>query len=490
MIHFLEINWSTFLLVFYYFIVVLVCCVIIYNTKSSSKAAAYILLAAFVPVVGIFIYFSFGLNYRRNEIYSKKITSDEDLHGRIVDAINDNSQKILEDNKEIFGNFDSVAKAVLQNENSLISSNNQIDLLINGEQKFPRFIEDLRKAKKHIHLEYYIYENDITGNKIADILIEKAKEGVSVRFVYDAFGSSGIKKLAKRLKEKGVEVCPFYKIIFSLFANRVNNRNHRKILIIDGRIGYVGGINISDRYSNNSEFKNEYYWRDTSIRIEGAGVYNLQFTFLSDWNFASGQLLGPIEEFFPSELRTVHIGTKITQTVASGADSKIASIMLSMSQAITLAKKEVFITSPYFIPDETILNAIKTASLSGVDVKVLVPGVSDSRVVNVTSSSYYSELLEYGVEVYLYQKGFVHAKTMVCDCQFAMVGTANMDYRSFDLNFEINAIIYDPEFSDQLRKQFLEDIKNAEIIDFDQWKKRSFIHRFTGRLLRLAAPLM
>lgn len=489
-IDFWTTHWSTLLLAIYYLIVFAVCCIVIYNTKSPAKASAYLLLVTFLPVAGIFVYFSFGFNYRKREIYSKKIIRDDNLLHQVIRAINDNSIKILNENSAVFGNFDRVARMILKNENSLVSDNNKIDLLINGEQKFPRLKEDLQQAKHNIHLEYYIYEDDIIGNEIAAILIQKAAEGVNVRFVYDAFGSSGIKKLAGRLRANGVEVYPFYKIIFSLLANRVNNRNHRKIVVIDGRIGYVGGINISDKYSNERRLENDLYWRDMSIRIEGTGVYNLQYTFLSDWNFASGQSLQPEEAFFPAGLNRENFGDKIVQTVVSGADSKIPSIMLSMAQCIAISRKEVFLTSPYFIPDETILNAIKVASLSGVDVKVLVPGISDSRIVNAASSSYYKELLESGVEVYRYQKGFVHAKTMVCDSQLSMVGSANMDFRSFDLNFEANAIIYDPELSGVLREQFLKDLEDAEKIDPYQWRRRSKMEKFKERLVRLAAPLM
>lgn len=483
-------QWSTLFLAVYYLIVIAVCCIVIYNTKSPAKASAYLLLVTFLPIAGIFVYFSFGFNYRKREIYSKKIIKDDNLLAQVIRAVNDNSQKILRTHPEVFGNFDSVARMVLKNENSLISDNNKVELLTNGEDKFPRLLDDLAAAKRNIHLEYYIYEDDETGNAIANLLIKKVREGVAVRFVYDAFGSSGIKRLARRLKENGVEVYPFYKIIFSLLANRVNNRNHRKIVVIDGKIGYIGGINVSDRYSNDSRFENDYYWRDAGIRIEGTGVYNLQYTFLSDWNFASGQALQPEEAFFPSGLNREKVGNTITQTVVSGADSKIPSIMLSMAQSIAVSRKEVLLTSPYFIPDETILNAIKVVALSGVSVKVLVPGISDSQIVNAVSASYYKELMEAGVEVYRYQKGFVHAKTMVCDGQLSMVGSANMDYRSFDLNFEANIIVYDFNIADTLRTQFYKDLEDSEQIDPVKWKKRSRMQKFKERLVRLAAPLM
>lgn len=487
---FLKIDWSILLIIIYYLIAIAVCGIVIYNTKSPAKASAYLLLIIFLPVVGMFVYFSFGFNYRKREIYSKKLIKDDKLLSQVISAINNNSHRILEENTAIFGNFDSVAKMVLKNEDSLISDNNRIDILTNGEAKFPRFKEDLKNARKNIHLEYYIYQDDETGNEIADILIEKAKEGITVRFVYDAFGSMGIKRLARRLRKHGVEVYPFYRIIFSFLANRFNNRNHRKIAVIDGMIGYVGGINISNKYVNNPKFQNKFYWRDTCVRIEGGGVYNLQYTFLSDWNFASGQALYPQQKFFPSAMNDASLGNKIMQTVVSGADSKIPSIMLAMAQSIAVARTEVLITSPYFIPDDTILNAIKVAGLRGVDIKILVPGISDSKIVNAVSRSYYRELLELGVEIYRYRKGFVHVKTMVCDGQISMVGSANMDYRSFDLNFEANVMIYDTELSNELRTQFMNDIRDSEKIDLTEWRKRPRLRKFKERAWRLAAPLM
>ena len=293
----------------------------------------------------------------------------------------------------------------------------------------------------------------------------------------------------KALIESGIEAYPFYKLRWHLFASRINYRNHRKIIIVDGKVGYVGGINISDRYKNPNTYDN--YWRDTHLRIEGTAVLSLQQIFLADWNFCSGQHIQVNSDYFPISDFSVDIfDQQIVQVVASGPDSDHPDIMYSMIQAIILAKEEIFITTPYFVPDEEFMGALKIARLSGVTIKLLVPGVSDSRIVNAVSNSYYGELLEIGVEVYKYHKGFVHAKTMVADTHLSVIGTANLDQRSFDLNFEINALVFDGNLAKQLRSTFLNDLEASKKLEYESWKKRPYLTRLLERSLRMLAPLI
>jgi cardiolipin synthase len=343
----------------------------------------------------------------------------------------------------------------------------------------------LQAAKHHIHIEYYIFEQDETGTAIIEILIAKAKEGVQVRFIYDDFGSPSLKKkIVKRMQAAGIEVYPFSKVIFYLLANRINYRNHRKIVVIDGQTGFVGGINISDRYINNK--KNKLYWRDTHVRIDGPGVYYLQYTFITDWNFCCQKKLKPVTEFF-TPCNVIKQGM-LVQIAASGPDSIEPSILFSILEAIHLAKKELLITTPYFIPGDSTLNALRMAALGGVDVKLLVPEKADSKIVTAASKANYNLLLQAGVEIYLYKKGFIHAKTLVADSELSMVGTANMDYRSFELNFEVNAIIYDEAFSKKLRNVFYEDIQHAKKLDAKRWYKRSLLQQFPEKIARLLSP--
>ena len=365
-----------------------------------------------------------------------------------------------------------------------MTGNNEVSLLLNGENKFPQVIAELEAAQHHIHIEYYIFENDGIGNQIKEILIKKAAAGVKVRFIYDDFGSRGIRKgFVRELVEGGVEAFPFYKIWFIALSNRTNYRNHRKIIVIDGCTGFVGGINVSDRYINPVK----PFWRDTHVMIKGPGVYYLQYLFICDWNFCCGKKLPVVPEYFCS---TKTKSKAIVQIAASGPDSDTPIIMYALLQTISLAKEELLITSPYFIPGETILDALCAAAMSGVKIKLLVPFKSDSALVNAAARSYYNEILEAGVEVYLYKKGFVHAKTVVADGQLAIVGTANMDHRSFELNFEVNAMIYDAPLAQQLKRAFEDDLKHAVKINSRDWGKRTLFKQLPEKLCRLFSPLL
>jgi cardiolipin synthase A/B len=482
-------NWISLVEVAYVVVLVLVCLRIIYDTRSASKTLAYLLLAIFLPFAGMIFYFLFGINYRKRLIYSKKLIADEkklkELHERIVSSTEDN----LKMNPGEISVGEGLVNLLLHDNLSPLTNGNRAKLLINGENKFPEVIKALKSAKDHIHMEYYIYEDDLIGNLIKDILIEKAREGVSVRFIYDALGSSSIrKKLVKELKEGGVEAYPFNRVRLLLFANRINYRNHRKIIVIDGKTGFTGGINISDRYINDMKIKNKVYWRDTHLRIDGPGIFILQHIFLCDWNFCSGQKVEAESKYFnttPLPDSNVRI-----QIAASGPDSPNATIMLSLLKGITMAKKEVLITTPYFIPGGSILDGLTMAALGGVSVKLLVPGITDSIIVNETARSYYGELLNAGVEIYFYRKGFVHAKTMVIDNSVSIVGTANMNHRSFNLDFEVNANIYDAPFAEILSRVFYADIQDAEKINYDRWKSRPVYLKLVERLARLLSPVM
>lgn len=474
--------------VIYAGLVVIVCLRILYDTRSTTKTFAYLLIAILLPVLGMVIYFAVGANYRKNKLYSKKIVNDSKLLKEINAKIVIESKKTWEAGEAEVKSHKKLARLLL-NDNSPLTGNNEVKLLLNGENKFPEVIEALKAAKHHIHIEYYIFEDDKIGNQVKDILVQKAREGVVVRFIYDDFGSRTIRKtLVPELIAAGVEAYPFYKIFFIALSNRTNYRNHRKIIVIDGCTGFVGGINVSDRYINTTPKRRQKYWRDTHIRIDGPGVYYLQYLFICDWNFCAEQNL-PLQDEFFCDHKSKH-GHAIVQIAASGPDSDTPTIMFSLMQAIGMAQDEILITSPYFIPGESILDALKVAALSGVKIKLLVPGRSDSFVVNAAARSYYGEILESGVEIYRYRKGFVHAKTMVCDGQLAIVGTANMDHRSFELNFEVNSMIYDKKIAQQLRDAFYEDITDAVQINPKTWKKRTLFKQLPEKIIRLLSPLL
>lgn len=313
---------------------------------------------------------------------------------------------------------------------------------------------------------------------------------MEVRFIYDDFGSRSIRKhLVPRLKAAGVQAYAFHEIIFIAFANRLNYRNHRKIIIVDGITGFVGGINVSDRYINQPQDA-QAYWRDTHLRIDGPGVQYLQTVFIADWNFCANEDLEPNQAYFPDRTKLPVFGNKVVQIAASGPDCDQPTILFSMLQVINGAKEEVLISTPYFIPGESIMNALCVSALGGLRVVLLVPFDSDSAFVNAAARSYYNELLQAGVEIFLYQKGFMHAKTMVADRRISVVGTANMDHRSFDLNFEVNAIVYDAEFANELSATFMKDLEDSVRIDPEEWENRPVYVKLLHKIARLVSPML
>jgi len=481
-------SWYVIAVIAYIFLVIVVCFRILYDTDSTSKTFAYLLVAILIPVIGMIIYFAVGGNYRRNKLYSKKIVNDNRLLAEIRNRIVLESEKSWDTGEPEVKSHKKLARLLL-NDNSPLSGNNEVKLLLNGENKFPEVIEALKAAQHHIHIEYYIFENDNIGNQVKDILIQKAQAGVQVRFIYDDFGSRSIRhSLVPELVAGGVEAFPFYKIFFVALSNRTNYRNHRKIIVVDGCTGFLGGINISDRYINDKVNQNPVFWRDTHVRINGPGVFYLQYLFICDWNFAANQHLKLVPDFFCTTKSNK--GKAIVQIAASGPDSSTPTIKLSLMEVLGMAQEEVLITTPYFIPGETMLDAITMACLSGVKVKLLVPLKSDSFIVNAAARSYYASVLDCGVEIYLYKKGFVHAKTIVADGQLAIIGSANMDHRSFELNFEVNSMIYDSKIAGELKAAFLNDIKDAQLINRAKWKKRTLFKQLPEKLCRLFSPLL
>ncbi len=482
-------SWILLAEIAYALLVIFVILRVLYDTRSSTKALAYILFIVFVPFIGMIFYFSVGINYRKRKLYSKKIVEDGPLRESIKARMTAYSDSIS-DSGLVANRYQNLTEFIRHSGSSPLTANNEVKLLINGEEKFPELLNALQNAKSHIHIEYYIYENDITGNAVADVLIKKALEGVEVRFMYDDFGSRLGKAFIKRLEDAGVQTIPFYKIIWYAFANRLNYRNHRKIIIIDGVVGFVGGINMSDKYRNDLQNGNALFWRDTHLMITGSATSYLQYLFLCDWNFCSPTRLDYDKTYFPDQTQHESIENDVVQIVASGPDSVQPVIFYSLLEAIGSAKKNIYITSPYFIPGESLMDALIIAVQSGLDVKILIPGISDSKMVNAAASAYYTELLQYGAKIYQYNKGFVHAKTMVIDDNLAIVGSANMDYRSFDLNFEVNAMVYSKSIAKQLTDAFYVDLKESAIIDAEVWLNRPKYVLLWERAVGLLSPFL
>lgn len=484
MLEFLEAHYWSILISVNYILAITAMFTILLNNVNPSKTLSYLIILALFPFFGLVIYYLFGQQYRKTKIFDRKhiansqviqtISQDFQLDRNYLDKIN----HTLDDKVKLI-------KLIDTNEKSPLTLNNNLSILRNGEKKFESLLKDLNNAKYHIHLEYYIIRTDKIGTKIIDVLCKKANEGVDVKLCYDDVGSSLTRKAKLKLSQAGVKHEPFMPVVFSSLTGKSNYRNHRKLVVIDGVIGYVGGVNISDNYINSTDSKS--YWRDTHLRLEGDVVKVLQFHFLTTWDFVTEKKLKVKPEYFPEVKCDGQIPVQIA---ASGPDTDWANIMEAILTAINNAEQYIYITTPYFIPNPQILTALQVASRVGVDVRLLIPKESDSWMAENATNSFLEFLLSAGVKVFRYEKGFIHAKTMVVDDVFSTVGTCNLDNRSFNINFEINALIYDKDTAHILKEQFLEDLTNAKQIDEDQWINRSRWTKLTESFSRLWSPLL
>ncbi len=482
-------NIYLILLVLYLAVLIYTVIRILLDTHSTSKTLAYLIVVVIIPVAGIIFYFSFGVNYRHKLVNHKSVAIQKEFDEKYFKETKDETVEITERYKEEFGDyFDLVDfQNHLMNE---ILTENSFELLVNGEKKFPEVLKTLDQAKSFIHLEYYAWENDIRGNQIKDVLLKKAHEGVQIRVLYDDYASRGIRhNIIKELKAAGVAAYPKIKVKLHRFANRINHRDHRKIIIVDGTIGFLGGINLFDRYDNSID--TGLYWRDTHMKFEGPLAQSLQRHFIVSWNLSQKDQLGYDSTLFPGISVMSNGGTKgLAQLMAGGPVYPMSTIMLTYFKLFTMAREKLYITNPYFIPNDSILNALKQSALSGTDVRLLVPAKSDSAIVGATSKFYFEELLEAGVRIFLYKKGFVHAKTVVADQKVSIVGTANMDIRSFDLNFEMMAVIYSSGFALQMEEMFHNDLKESVEYTLEDAKNEHLINRLIYSVARLGSSFL
>lgn len=483
-------HWQAIGIIILYGITTLVAVKALLETKTTGKTLAYLMLLFFLPGIGVLVYLLVGMNRRVNRIYSRKWLSNVRLSERLKTYLQQENRQTLTEHSALVSNKTGIARLLFRDSLSPITANNEAILLLNGEEKFPLLREALLGAKHHIHLEYYIFEEGIIGSELIEILQAKARAGVEVRFIYDDFGSSDInRRFLKQMRASGIQVFPFYRV--RLLANRLNYRNHRKIVVVDGHTGFIGGINVADRYINHPDYRKAHpgwpFWRDTHLCIKGPGVHTLQFLFMGDWNFCADVDMPITHEYFPDIPDT---GDDLVQIAASGPDSERSSIMLSYLAAINQAEKSVYITTPYFIPNDSVLHALQQAALSGRDVRLLVPSVSDSKVVNMASESFYEDLLTCGVRIFRYNKGFVHSKTMVVDENLSVIGTANMDIRSFDFNFEVNAFVYSKQMNWKLTEAFLQDLMHCTELTLEAWVERGRWKRLGEAVVKLFSPLL
>ena len=472
--------------VLYVLVVIFVIILIVLENRAPLKTIAWILVLVLIPVGGFVLYLFFGQNYRKQKMFSRKGLGDlKWLHLMSED------QKQLLAKKEIIedANIEKckhMMTLLLNNSKALVARNNKVMILNNGKETFDAIFREIRKAKKHIHLEYYILEDGAITGKLFKLLEEKANNGVEVRIIYDGVGSLSLKaRSIKRLRKAGVKMYPFLPVRFPYFTHKTNYRNHRKIIIIDGKVSFVGGLNFADRYLDG--LKDIGVWRDTHLMIEGEATNHLQLVFMIDWYFVSQEVLIEKKKYMPE----VKVEEEcLVQLAVSGADSDWASIQQAYFVAINSARKYVYISTPYFMPGPSMMMALKTASMGGVDVRIIIPYKSDSFFSYWGTNSYVQELLDANISVYRYKKGFNHSKIMMIDDFISTVGTANMDTRSFEQNFEVNAILYNEKLTKQLTRSFKKDIKDSVLIDLKEWKRRPILKKLLESFIRIFSPLL
>ncbi len=458
--------------------------VIFLENKNPAKTMSWLLVLFLLPGVGFVFYILFGRNYRNKFRTRKKGTL---ARSRLDQAAG--IQKEMIGYLDLFGGNDSyvnnrLINLLLKNANAPFSANNWVDVLTNGESAYQSMLEAIDQANEHIHFEFFIIRNDHIGNVFKERLIQKAKEGVRVRIIYDSVGCWKLGDgFIQELKTAGCEIVPFFPVVFPVLSRELNYRNHRKIIVVDGRVGFVGGLNIGDEYLG----KNKYlgFWRDTHLKVLGEAVYSLQDIFLNDWHFLTNQVLDE-NEMFP---KLGDCGNTTMQIAASGPDSGWKALLQAYFTMISTAEDRIWITTPYLVPEDSIKMGLITAALSGVDVRIIIPSKQDHFFVYWASQDNIQELLEAGVKIYSYTKGFIHGKILLVDGIGASVGTANLDIRSLEINFEINAFIYDQEVVKRLEQDFYQDLQDSVAVSLEAFSKRPFWHKLLEACGRLVSPI-
>jgi cardiolipin synthase len=447
--------------------------VVISENRSPIKAIAWLLVLIFVPIAGLIIYYIFGQDTRRMRHVSEKNFK----------RIKELSFKNLIDNRniKILPEYANLVNLLKTSNLSPILQGSKIEIMTEGTRMLDALLADMEAAKHHIHIEFFIFKNDQTGKTVKNMLMKKAAQGVEVRFIYDKVANWAVPgKFYNEMKQSGVQITSMLKLHFLKFADRLNYRNHRKAVVIDGVTAYMGGMNISNNYFINPN------WRDTHLRIQGQGALGLQACFLIDW-YSSGEPFIDDKKYFPEAKSYTQ---NLMQIATGGPYNLYHNLLQATVNVIIGAKKYIYLQTPYFLPTESLFQALQMAVLSGVDVRLMVSQKSDSSYVDPAAHSYYADLLEAGLKIYELQGKFMHAKTLVADDMISVVGSANLDFRSFETNFEINCYIYDPYIAKQSKEIFFRDMENCREVKYEEWIERSKWEKFYESVMRLFAPLM
>jgi len=449
--------------------------------REPTTTWAWLLIMMLLPGFGFIIYLMFGQNLSRQKIFREKTVVDEKKTKEI-------KKKFKEEEKahRIAKEYEDLVRMNYNSSGSLYTIGNKVKTYINGEEKFKDLFEDIRNAKSFIHIEYYIFRLDNLGMEILEALRLKVLEGIEVRLLVDGMGSKYIRKKEIRfIKNLGIKFAIFFPGILPYVNVRINYRNHRKIVVIDGHTGYVGGFNVGDEYVNKG--KQFDFWRDTHIRVNGEAVNELNKRFILDWDYASTENLINFEKYLPEQKAYDDVGIQI---VSSGPDHEEEYIKNAYMKIINNAKKSVYIQTPYLVPDEPMMEALKIAALSGIDVRLIVPGEPDHFFMEWILSANMGELMKSGVKIYRYQKGFIHSKTIVSDGKVCSIGTSNLDIRSFKLNFEVNAFIYDEKISRQQEEIFFKDQEDCKLVTEEDYNNRSRWLKIKEAIIRLLSPIL
>lgn len=467
------------IIVYIAFIIRLIISIIIsYDNNNPVRTIAWILTVILLPLIGVLLYVLFGRNLHKKRSYFRKLNKKVKEKG----APYFNFEKEESELVEKYERLKNLLSAPLY---LPVFPGNKIDLFAHGREKFAALFPDLEAAKHHIHILYYTIGDDVIGNKFKDTLIRKRREGVEVRLMYDEVGCNKVpKKYFKEMKEVGIEVVVFSPVRFRRLLKTINYRNHKKIVVIDGRIGYTGGINVKDEYIKGVDWG---IWKDVHLRMEGPGTQGLQTLFFIDWFYESNKYLMDNPEYYP---RLEHAGDNFLQTISAEPVGKFDHIMMGMVEAIMQAKKSVYIESPYFVPTDTFLDAVQIVGLSQVEIHLVMPEKSDNPMVQYASNSYVQQILDANVIVHRYEAGFIHSKLIVVDDELVIAGSSNLDIRSFELNFENNVFIYNKETALKAKKIILDDISNSKTVDSVQWMQRPRKAKFKESFYRLLSPLM
>lgn len=458
---------------------------VILDNRNPVRTMAWILVLSFLPVVGLILYFFLGRSNRKERLISKKgyskLIKRPMSEYQALESVKINPEKF-----RIMSFFKNV-------NNALPFGGNQTVIFTDAKDMFSSLLKSIYQAKHHIHIEFYIIENDSVGRLLRDALIDMSRKGVKVRVLYDDVGCWKVNRdFFEQMLCEGIEAQSFLKVRFPVFTSKVNYRNHRKIVVIDGKVGYIGGMNIAYRYLYGVSWG---IWRDTHVKITGNAVYGLQTAFLRDWFTVDRSLLTSAEYFpknisFNEESGEISSTCSVTQIVTSDPVGEWRDIMQGIVMAINSAKSYIYIQTPYLLPTEPVLTSLQTAALAGIDVRIMIPKRGDSWIIHKGTMSYIDDMLKAGVKIYLYKRGFLHSKLMVSDDEISTVGSTNMDFRSFEHNFEANAFFYDTKTALALKRIFYNDMKSCMHLTAKMWRCRAVKNKISESVIRLLSPLL